>query len=456
MQKTIFISILSGVEAKDILRTNIVEKLLERPDINVVLFLKSKERAELYQKEFGNPRIVFEVVSGYRAPVGNRFFEYLRFYLIRTRTLSLHKKIVFMDKRNYISFFASTLASLVLANSVTRALARFFDFYFVRDRNFEYWFEKYHPDLVFLANLFDTMEVGLLKEARRRSIATVGFINSWDKITSRGFIRLLPDKLVVPNATVKEEAIMFTGAKKKDILISGVPQYDNYVTGNISTREEFFKKSNLPDPSLPLIVFAPMGNMFGATHDWEMIDLMHQLVVGNAFIKKTALLVRFPPNDFTTLEELKKRPWLTYTLPGTRFATTRGMDWDMGFEELAYLRNTLHHCALLIACASSISIDAAVFDKPVINMNFLLSHNKPALANTVFRYGTVHYQKALRSGGIRLVNSKKDLIEWINTYLENPATDHEGRKRLVEEQCYKTDGRAGERIAQYLLSHLPR
>ena len=79
MKKTIFISILSGVEAKDILRTNIVQILLQDPDVCVVLFLKSTERAELYKKEFGHERIIFEVVRNYKPPRFNGYFEWLRF-----------------------------------------------------------------------------------------------------------------------------------------------------------------------------------------------------------------------------------------------------------------------------------------------------------------------------------------------------------------------------------------
>ena len=47
-----------GVEAKNILRTGIVNKLLsENKELHIVLFVKNREREKYYKKEFDNPRI---------------------------------------------------------------------------------------------------------------------------------------------------------------------------------------------------------------------------------------------------------------------------------------------------------------------------------------------------------------------------------------------------------------
>ena len=53
-----------------------------------------------------------------------------------------------------------------------------------------------------------------------------------------------------------------------------------------------------------------------------------------------------------------------------RFSNKRGVDWDMSNNDLRHLHDTLENISILICYASSISIDAIVFDKPVININF--------------------------------------------------------------------------------------
>jgi hypothetical protein len=46
----------------------------------------------------------------------------------------------------------------------------------------------------------------------------------------------------------------------------------------------------------------------------------------------------------------------------------------------------------------------------------------------------------------------EELLKYINMYLENPSLDKEGRKRIINEQCYKLDGRSGERIGEKIHS----
>ena len=448
--KTIFISILSGVEAKDILRTDVVHRLL-RAGHRVVLFFKSKERIDFYKKEFEHPNLIFESVSHFSLSRGDKLFEFLKKYLTRTTTIFLHKKAVFVAEKNYLTYSASIILSFVLGWGCVRKVARFLDEKLVVNNSFRGFFDRYNPALVFLANLFDPMEIAIVRESKKRNIRTIGFINSWDKITSKGHVRILPHRLIVTNEIVKDEAQYYLGETEENILVSGVPYYDHYVGKPVLSRDEFFKKISA-DPKKDLLIFAPLGRAWGIS-DWDMIDLLYELIQKKVFLKDLELLIRFPPNDFVHEENIKKRPYLRCDVPGVRFQTSLGMDWDMDFSEIEHLRNTLHHCSILVGYSSSVSIDSAFWNKPVINIGFTV-RSMPFNKDPITRYQTTHYSKALRSGGIRLVNSKEELIEWVNKYLEDPSRDAEGRARLVREQCYKADGKAGERIAEFLLQNL--
>jgi len=166
---------------------------------------------------------------------------------------------------------------------------------------------------------------------------------------------------------------------------------------------------------------------------------------------KAQLLVRFPPNDFVDKLELLKRPWLVYEIPGIRFSKERGVDWDMSFEDIHKLAATLANADIFICYTSSLSVDAAIFDKPVINIDFDTENKKIVSRSPRYFYKMAHYQKAIRTGGIKLPRSQEELINSINEYLENPFLDKAGRARLVSEQCWKLDGQAGQRIANFLL-----
>lgn len=231
------------------------------------------------------------------------------------------------------------------------------------------------------------------------------------------------------------------------IRLSGIPQYDRYVRPKTRSREEFFKKIGC-DPAKRLVVFAPFGPTLSDS-DWEAIDLLHSLIPSR--VPGAELFVRFQPNDFIDALELKKRPWLRYDLPGIRYGSERGGDWDMTEKDLRQLTDTLHHASVVVCYMSSIVVDAALMEKPVINIGFPLKVPGRASKNPLLYYRSEHYANALRSGGIRMVESVDELVHWLNAYIADPAIDREARVRLLREQCWKSDGKSGERLARIIL-----
>lgn len=445
--KTVLITIFQAVEAKNILRTNVIKALLEDNAVRVVCLARFPERAEYYAREIPHERITYD--AWYQAPQGmlERFFSFLKFSLIKTKTTDLKRLMYYEESGNFVSFTFGRIFNFVFAQKFVRQLIRFIDYRFIPNAGFGALLEKYRPDVVFLAHLFDDVEIALLREAKRKNIPAVGFINSWDKLTARCAVRLLPDTLVVYNDIVKKEAMEHMDMPEERIIVCGIPQYDQYFTDNPVSREEFFRKTGL-DPNRKVVLFAPMGRAF-SNSDWDMIDMLHTLIPEK--LPNAQLYVRFQPNDFLDEKELSRRPWLKYSFPGKRFGTERGGDWDMDFGELRHLTNTLAHSSLLVSYASSMSIDAAIFGKPVININFELRQGERPSKSPTQYYKTDHYQKALESGGIRLVHSPEELCWWFEQYLYNPDKDSAGRERLVSQQCHRKDGKAGECIAKIIL-----
>jgi len=450
--KTVFFTIFEGVEAKNILRTGIVNKVLKNdPDVRVVLFMKNKERVEYYKKEFHDPRIIYEIVEDYLSNRIDKFFGKSKFNFLQTETTDLRAKMV-SEERGILYYYYSLITHRLLAKSFLIKILRLLDYRSVKCDLFDKYFEKYKPDLVFLANLFEDIETNFLRSAKKHKVFSIGLINSWDRVTARCILRLLPDKLIVFNEVVKKEVVETNYFKPANIFVSGLPQYDYYFSPVRPTREEFMKKIGLESDN-KIIFYSPIGGMF-SNSDWEMIDLLYGLNNLGKFGAKVKIFVSFPPNDFIKEEELKKRPWLLYQYLGTRFSTVRSTDWDMTDNELESLKNLLFYSSLVVCYASSLSIDAALFDKPIININFEIKDNgKLSKSPTVF-YKMTHYKKALNAGGIKLVDNENELIEWVNKYLENPILDKDGRKKLVQKQCQYTDGKSVERISNFITSFI--
>ena len=451
--KTIFISIFEGVEAKNIMRTPILSTLLKDSNIKIVLFTKSEERVVYYKQQFPDLRLTYEIIK-VPPPTGlDRFFASLKFTLLRTETTLLKRRMTYEESGNRIRFAIGLLLNKFLARPFWRKIIRKLDYLLVKDKLFDPYFEKYQPDCIFLAHLFDEPEIAMLRAAKKRNIFSVGLVNSWDKATARGIMRLLPDKLIVFNDIVKAEVIAHDDMKGEDIFVAGLPQYDIYSSHTLSSREEFFKKIRL-DPQKRLIVYAPMGSSFSDV-DWLMIDLIEDLVTTQK-IKNAQVLVRFQPNDFIDALELKKRPHLHYDYPGQRFSTKRGIDWDMDEVDLSHLADTLYHASLIVSFASSICIDALAYDKPSININFEPAGKRSLRKSPTSYYKMIHYQNVIKSGGIVMADSESELIDKANQLLDNQGRNKALRARLKREQWQFEDGRSGERIGKFILNNLER
>lgn len=450
--RTVFISMFEGVESKNILRTDVVDKLLQKnPEVRVVLFMKSKERAEYYAKEFFDPRIIYEVANFSSKSWLEKFFSSRKFLFLQTETTDLRAKMIAQD-RGFAYYYYSLFIHRVMAHALFVQIFRFLDLLLVRDDSFDECFSKYNPDLVFLANLFEDTEVNFLRATKKFGVTSVGMINSWDRVTARCVLRILPDELIVFNENVKSEVINTNYVKQEAIFALGVPQYDHYFSPVTTSNEEFRKRFDLKKED-KLILYSPIGGQF-SNSDWEMIDLLYAINDAKKFGDNVKILVSFPPNDFIREEELKKRPNLIYQYIGKRFSETRSTDWEITSKELSELKDTLYYSSLVICYSSSISIDAAIFDTPVININFEIKESKKLLKSPTVFYGMTHYSKALKTGGIRLASSEEELIEWTKRYLENPLLDRKGRVKLVAQQCGFTDGQSAERIAEKLSKKL--
>ena len=114
------------------------------------------------------------------------------------------------------------------------------------------------------------------------------------------------------------------------------------------------------------------------------------------------------------------------------------------------LWNILRHCDVLVDYYSTIAIEGAIFDKPVIHMHYMPKtpgaySSKPV---PVEYWNLIHNRRILSYGAVDVAHNRYELVELIKANLTNPYRNAEARKSMVERECGPLDEKACERLVE--------
>lgn len=440
---TLFITSFFGLIARNILATDVLKRLKSNKDLRIVI-LAPEEKAEFYRQEFGSDNVIIEGVREYRRTFFDRLFSVAFLNASDTAARRIHRLIERKRDRRYLGFIYHYFLSKVAKIGIIRRFARWLDYKITSKIFFASYFEKYSPDLVFSTDLFEPHDIDVTREAKYRGIATVGMIRSWDNITSKGLNRIIPDKLVVHTDKIKEEAVKYCDFLPDDIFVVGIPHYDNYTAEKRINREELFRKLQL-DSRKKTIFFAPPSDIYSKN------DPISEKAINALKELNAQLLLRLYIVGNVQLGEIKAIPnKIAIDVPGSGSDFTRA-DLTSGDAHLADL---LYHSDVVVAFASTLAIDAVVFDKPVVFIGFDGTPGRPYWQSLRRFYDYDHQRSILSTGGVKLAKNMEELIRYVSDYLADPAKDRDGRRKIIEERCWRLDGRSSERLAGIVLKLL--
>ena len=445
--KTIVVSSLHIFVSHFILGSPFWEMLKDEKGIRIVL-LVPKGKKQFFQEHFGGERVIVREV----AKRGGRFLSLLSDFgisALRTRSVAIRKKrgaIGWVYKYSpKLFFFAPLLKSVYPWLYATLTFGEIY-----KDI-----FEEYKPDLIFSADLFSYLDTRLMLEARARKIPVVGMVRSWDNLTTKGVFRVVPDILVVSNEIEKGEAETFHGMPTEQIRVVGIPIYDRYVRFREKpphSRGEFYTRI-AADPTKRIVLFSPMGDRFfdRNTFDRDVIEMLSESIPSTH-----QLLVRFPPADSVNLEGIQPLQNVIYDRPGKQLSSDAAFfkKNELTLDDDDHLIDTLHYSDVVVVISTTLAIDAAVFDKPMVVIGFdtLDRRVKGGSAADALEYN--HIQPFLESGGVKVAENPEEVRSFIERYIKDPALDTGGRERLRREQCFKIDGKSSERLIFVLKSML--
>jgi hypothetical protein len=455
----VFISVPSGVSAGNILRGGLADRLLDaNRDVQIVIVSPLAKDAAFVQ-EFRRPRVTFEDLPPHMpAGLEGRLLALIQAgYLDSGVSESVRIRREEAQAKKTIRWIrAKRLLTAAIAPSMLRKPTR----YDVIDRlishpHAEQLFEKYQPVLLVGSSpglIFS--EVPLLRTAVRRRVRTIVVDPSWDNFTNKLIPVRRADRLVVWNDIMKQQAVDLHGYTPEQVRVSGPPHWDRYFrSGPVIARDAFCARVGA-DPSRRLITLMTTGKTLYDHYPRIVRVLMAAIDRGQWGAAQ--LLVRLHPrDDLDRYDEFRGTPHLFVEKPFKKTVRSGdGLDVDITSDNQQHLADTLRHSDVVVTVASTIAIEASIFDTPVVDVSF--DGDRPVeFARSARRYYQfTHYANITRQGAAPVADTPEALVEHVGRYLADRSLDREGRRRVVADQVQFTDGKSGDRIAAFVIEEL--
>lgn len=421
--------------------------LASREDIRVVIFVPH-EKVDFFVKYFSGSYIIIEGVP-FGPPSNYSFWSLLakrvaKFGLNSSST-QIERRIKWKQEGKFFYFLCtSTLAYILSRSRILRRFMRFFDYAVSPKKRYAAYFAKYHPDLLFITDMQNERDVELAHNAFRFVVRIYGMVRSWDNLTLHGLLRFLPETLLVTAPAVRDLAIQLNDMPSQHIRVIGIPHYDTYLHGPKMAKENFFAHEGL-NPAKKTCFWAPISDYYLPKND---IDAFVFHLLGSLPYQ---ILVRFSPSlEVKTLENIAAYPNMRIDRPGIKLGDAGA---EMRQEDDERLMQELAFSDVIICGPSTLALDAMVYDKPVILVDFHPTP-QPYLQSVARRYDYDHFQTAVATGGVILARSEKEFRDLIDDAIKNPSRNREGRERLRQLYIGPRDGKSGMRLAHALLQGL--
>jgi hypothetical protein len=253
------------------------------------------------------------------------------------------------------------------------------------DRAFLDFVRLQSPDVVMVTPLvdFETYQADYVKCARKLGIPVVYPPFSWDNLTNRGLVRVVPDRVLVWNRHQRDEAIELHDVPAERIVITGAPRFDPFFAMRPSTSREAFCASAGLDPGRPMVLYL-CSSQFIAPYE---VGFVRQWVAALRCTASTSWLRRC--NVLVRPHPANQPQWASADvsdLPGVAVWTQK---LTMQADQRLY--DSLFHAEAAVGLNTSAMIEAAIVGRPVFTIR--------APDFTGGQGGTIHFHYLLAEHG---------------------------------------------------------
>jgi hypothetical protein len=407
-------------------------RLLARRGVNVHLAFDGNEpdvdtgqklRDDLV-REFAN--VTFEAVPeiklgawGFLAKAARLFQDYLRYSNpVFDKAPILKDRMWGKTPPTLLAVFEFLARKCRLGARILGPALRLLDWMVPVDRRITAWIAEKSPELVLITPLvyFGSAQVDYVKVARRLGVRSALCVASWDNLTNKGLIRIMPDKIFVWNDAQKSEAVTLHGARADCVETTGAQTFDEWFVARPKLSREYFFRTVGLDPVHPYLLYLCSSKSI-APNEVMFIEKWIHALRSSAFpeLRKAGILVRPHPKN---LEQ--------WTYPDVLQAENVAVwprtitDWVIDDEKRADYFHSLYFSRAVVGVNTSALIEAGIVGRAVYTVL------APEFSRT--QQGTLHfhYLKDFSGGLLRVARNFDEHREHLAAALAGSA-DEQGR-----------------------------
>jgi hypothetical protein len=478
--KTIFISVQTGMVARDILRCGALDRVVSHPDARVVL-LTPGVRDPAFSAEFASDQVAIVPQAPYSP--STMVWRLMSRRWRHARTSGMADAIHRLEER------------LI---PVPDAYVRLFD--------------EYAPALVVSGDPLRPGDANLIAAARQRGVPSLGSVRSWDNILKH--LRTRPDALTVWHARNAREAVEVDRFRPQRVSQVGAPQLDVYFRGtesreqgaitsaaSIATYRTLTGPRDLPgtqridaarptsngraldrtglvgdmpgrtrlaretrtladlglDPGKKTLLLATSSFTYDSDQTY-LVDMLIDAIRAGEIRHPLQVVLRLHPDDRVG-RYLKYRhaPEVILDIPDRYLAT---LGWTMNANDLERMAALVRVADVMVNFATTVTLEAAIVDTPTLLVAFSPIDPEEMQRYVVGLHFKMHYKDLVERDLVPVAWNRGQLVGWINRYLDDPGLYREQRASIVHEWVQFTDGRSGQRLGDAILRYagleLPR
>ncbi|HEY7185536.1 MAG TPA: hypothetical protein VH436_03255 [Vicinamibacterales bacterium] len=330
--------------------------------------------------------------------------DYLRFFEPAfAHASSLRERARKRLPRIYVSCIDTIARGGAMSRAALAGWLRFIERLIPTGAALDAFISEQNPDLLLVTPLVElgSQQVDYVKSARRLGVRSALCVASWDNLTSKGLIRVIPDHVIVWNESQKTEAVTMHGVAPEQVSVTGAQLFDRWFADRPSrSRGEFCRMVGL-DPSRPFVLYVG-SSTFIAPDEVPFAERWIGRIRKGAAEHVGVLIRPHPANS---------RQWRAFEAQSANVALWPPIGTDPTSPDFRrdYF-DSLYYCAAVVGINTSAQIEAGIVGRPV----FTIRSAEFAHA----QQGTLHFQYLVNEGGaVRVADSLDEHAEQLAALL---------------------------------------